>query len=410
MSPFDLRTSPFYLLGVSPRDDRAIIEDAVEAAITTGRLGEAEALRVQQALMAPKPRLSVEIAWLAGVAPNRARKLIDAVTLDSQEAASLPLLAGANIAGHRCAQKLAPSYPDLLLAFYDRKDDDEILGLLNQERRASGFPEVPRELMPDALQELMRAHTAALLTFITNQPNPGRALLEILHKHFVNGSNIVSVLDELVDRFDEWGVGTLRGYESAISEILDSIQKDPTTLEEHLHSFTTAIDQWSSLAAPRQFIMARRHLKDARTDQLLPKIRRVCLHLNNDLSDPKTSLAITKAALPAFEVSPEHGQLIQADIQTLEELTASHHASKIVEPLIALVTEVNEKHRELCTSIRRGNFRKDGSGLAGNLYRLFQRLSRILPVTQPEPLHLGSSYRWRLISTTRVRRQRRPLP
>jgi hypothetical protein len=62
MSPFDLRTSPFYLLGVSPRDDRAIIEDAVEAAITTGRLGEAEALRVQQALMAPKPRLSVGLA------------------------------------------------------------------------------------------------------------------------------------------------------------------------------------------------------------------------------------------------------------------------------------------------------------------------------------------------------------
>ena len=40
----------------------------------------------------------------------------------------------------------------------------------------------------------------------------------------------------------------------------------------------------------------------------------------------------------------------------------------------------------------------------------FQRLSRILPVTQPEPLHLGLSYHWRLISTTRVRRQRRPLP
>jgi hypothetical protein len=33
VSPFDLRTSPFYLLGVSPRDDRAVIEDAVTAAI-----------------------------------------------------------------------------------------------------------------------------------------------------------------------------------------------------------------------------------------------------------------------------------------------------------------------------------------------------------------------------------------
>jgi hypothetical protein len=378
MSPFDLRTSPFYLLGVSPRDDRAIIEDAVEAAITTGTLGEAEVLRVQQALMAPKPRLSAEIAWLAGVAPNRARKLIDAVNLDSQEAAGLPLLAGANIAGHRCAQRLTPSYPDLLLAFYHRKDDDEILSLLNQERRASGFPEVPRELMPDALQELMRAHTAALLAFITNQPDPGRELLEILHKHFVNGSNIVSFLDDLVDRFDEWGADAFRSHEGAISETLDCIKKDPTSLEEHLHSFATAIDQWSSLAAPRQRIMACRHLKDARTEQLLPQIRSVCLHLNNDLGDAKTSLAVTKAAQPAFEGSPEHQELFKADVQTLEELAASHHAFKIVEPLIALVTEVNDKHRELCASIKRGNFRQDGSGIAGNLYRLFSKAEQNL--------------------------------
>jgi hypothetical protein len=273
---------------------------------------------------------------------------------------------------------LPPSLRDLLLTFYNRKDDEEILGLLNQERRASGFPEVPRELMPDALQELMRAHTAAHLIFITSQPNPGPSLLEILHEHFTTGSNIVSFLDDLVDRFDGWAVDALRGHESAISDTLDCIQKDPTSIEEHLHSFNTVIDQWSCLAAPRQFMMARRHLKDARTDQLLQKIRGVCLHLNNDLGDPKTSLAITKAAQPALQGSPEHDQLIQADIKTLEELATSHHAFKIVEPLVGLVTEVNEKHRELCTSIKRGNFRQDGSGLAGNLYRLFSKTEQDL--------------------------------
>jgi hypothetical protein len=133
--------------------------------------------------------------------------------------------------------------------------------------------------------------------------------------------------------------------------------------------------------------MGRRHLKDVRTDQLLPKIRGVCLHLHNNLDDPKTSLAITKAALPAFEGSPEHQGLIQADIQTLEELAASRHAFKIVEPLIALVTKVNDKHRELCTSIRRRNFRQDGSGLAGNLYRLFSKAEQDLAGEPARALH-----------------------
>src|SRR5690242_15440479 len=118
MSPFDLRTSPFYVLGVSPRDDRATIEDATERAISDGRLSETEALRLQQLLMAPRPRLGAELAWLLGVAPNRARKLIGEVWTIIEEVAGLPRLAAANIAAHQCAQNLASAHPDLLMSFY----------------------------------------------------------------------------------------------------------------------------------------------------------------------------------------------------------------------------------------------------------------------------------------------------
>jgi hypothetical protein len=186
MSPFDLRTSPFYVLGVSPRDDRTTIEDAKEAAISDGRLSETEALRLQQLLMAPRPRLGAELAWLLGVAPNRARKLIDEVAVTVDEAAGLPLLAAANIAAHRCAQNLVPAHPDLLISFYARNDEEETLSLLNPERRTSGFPEVPRQLMQEVLQELRHAHTGALIVFIRGQPNPGRSLLEILQKNFLD--------------------------------------------------------------------------------------------------------------------------------------------------------------------------------------------------------------------------------
>lgn len=323
MSPFDLRTSPFYVLGVSPRDDRTTIEDAKETAISDGRLSKTEALRLQQLLMAPRPRLGAELAWLLGVAPNRARKLVDEVSTTVEDAAGLPPLAAANIAAHRCAQNLVPAHPDLLVSFYGR-NDEETLGLLNPERRTSGFPEVPRELMQEASQELMHAHTAALIVFITGQPNPGRSLLEILQKHFIEGSNVISFLDQIVDRFDEWAADPIRLFENAISETLDRIQKDPASLDDPLRAFSLAIGGWSSVAAPRQFIMARRHLKDPRTEQLLPKIRGVCLRLHNNLSDPQTPLAITKAALPAFEGSADHIQQLRADVQTLEELAASH--------------------------------------------------------------------------------------
>jgi hypothetical protein len=67
MPSFDLRKSPFYLLDVSPRDNRTAVEDAKENAISDGGLSETEALRLQQTLMAPKPRLGAELGWLLGV-------------------------------------------------------------------------------------------------------------------------------------------------------------------------------------------------------------------------------------------------------------------------------------------------------------------------------------------------------
>src|SRR4051812_39228788 len=153
MPSFDLRLSPFYVLGISPRDDRSAIEDAKENAISDGKLSEADALRLQQLLMAPRPRLDAELAWLLGVAPNRARKLIGEGSTTVEDTGGLPPLAAANIAAHRCAQNLAPAHPDLLVSFYTRNNKEEILSLLNPERRTGGFPEVPRELMHEALQE-----------------------------------------------------------------------------------------------------------------------------------------------------------------------------------------------------------------------------------------------------------------
>ena len=373
MSPFDLRASPFYLLGVSPRDNRAVIADATETAISDGRLPETEAIRAQQVLMAPKPRLGAELAWPLGLAPNRARDLIDRTELGADNAIHLPLLAGANIAAYRCSEKLYPPHHDLLLRFYEQKNDEELLNVLNSERRASGFPEVTTELVDEALRDLMQRHTTALTSFISEQTRPGPTLLDILRQHSIDKSSVISFLDDVVDRFDEWAAASLRQAEQSITDALDRIKEDPGSLDQNLPAFSSAISEWSSVAAPRQYMLARRHLKDPRTEQLLTTVRGVCLQMHNELGNSKTPLAVTKAALPAFDGSAEHLELVRGDIKTLEELVSSHGAFKIVEPLLTLVTELSEKHRELCTSIKKRNFRSVGTGLAGNLYRLFDR-------------------------------------
>jgi tetratricopeptide (TPR) repeat protein len=369
---FDLRKSPFYLLGVSPRDDGATIAQATEIAISEGILDEAVATRAQQILMSPRPRLNAELGWLPGLAPNRVKQLIEGENVSADSITGLPLLTGANLAAYRCSSQVNPTYHQLLFRFYEHRNDNETLNLVNSERRVARFPEVRLDLFQEVLSEVTQQHIASFIDFVTREPSAGRTLLSVLREHFVDGSNIIEFLDELAKRFDDWAAGSFQQADEAITRALDRIKENPSSLDEQLPTFSTAIGVWASVAAPHQYILARRHLNDPRTEQLLSKVRVVCLHLNNEIGDPKTPLVLTKAALPAFEGSPGHLDIVNADLKTLEERVVQNDAFKVIKPLVDFVTDLKTKHSEICSSIRRGNFGKSGSGLAGKLFHLLQ--------------------------------------
>jgi hypothetical protein len=85
-----LTASPFYLLGASLRDDRTKIAEAVERALEDGDIDEQAIIRAQQTLMAPKPGLAAELAWLPGIAPVRARQLVEAPCIEAEVLSGLP--------------------------------------------------------------------------------------------------------------------------------------------------------------------------------------------------------------------------------------------------------------------------------------------------------------------------------
>jgi len=369
---FDLRTSPFYLLGVSPRDNRAIVAQAAETAMAEGTLDEAVATRAQQILMSPRLRLGAELSWLAGLAPNRVKQFIESISLDANAVANLPRLAGANLAAHRCSSQLSPVHHGLFFRFYARRDDNEILSVINSERRAGGFPEASLELLQEVMADTTQQHASSFIDFISREPSPGDTLLSLLKEHFVEGSDVIGFLDDIAQRFEVWALGSFQQAEEVITGVLTKIQETPTTLDEHLPTFSKAIAVWASVAAPHQFMLSRRHLNHPRTEELFAKIRDVCLRLNNELDDPTTPLALTKAALPAFKGSPGHLDIITTDLKFLQERVSDHDAFKPIEPLHNFVKTLKSRHDDLCRSLRTGNFKKHGKGVAGDLFRLFE--------------------------------------
>jgi hypothetical protein len=332
--------------------------------------------------MSPRLRLGAELSWLPGLAPNRAKQLIEGENLSADAIAGLPLLTGANLAAYRCSSRVVPVHHELLFRFYEQQNDGEVLTLVNSERRVANFPEVQLDLLKEIIPEVTEQHTDSFIEFVTREPLPGSTLLSVLKEHFVDGSNVIGFLDDLAQRFDDWAAGSFQQAEEAITKALDTIKEKPASLDQQLPAFTAAIGVWASVAAPHQFILARRHLNDPRTEQLLSKIRGVCLLLNNEAGDAKTPLALTKAALPAFVGSPGHHDTVTADLKTLEERVAQNDALELIKPLVDFVSHLKSRHSEICTSIRRGHFKGNGRGSAGKLFDLFRTSAKDLAGSQ----------------------------
>src|ERR1035437_7189515 len=93
-----LQRNPFFILGVTLRDNRQTIIERAEARSLDG--DQADCQKARSDLTHPRVRLSAEIAWLPGVSPRMAEKLIVSVAQDPLAIATqtgIPEIARANL-------------------------------------------------------------------------------------------------------------------------------------------------------------------------------------------------------------------------------------------------------------------------------------------------------------------------
>ena len=119
----DLLQNPFYILSATPRDNIRKIEALAEE---QSLLSDADAcMNARSILTNPRKRISAEVAWLPGVAPERTDEML--------------MLLESSAGSHRCRDKLTSIIPVNSLADalsrlpYTESSTlaDEILGLLN---------------------------------------------------------------------------------------------------------------------------------------------------------------------------------------------------------------------------------------------------------------------------------------
>jgi len=170
IASYDLRASPFFRLGTTPRDDRSAVVRASEEAEVPAALRTA----LRNELLNPRRRVSCEVGWNPGgdsallmeLLRERSGDRLD----DRLEALRLSPLGRANLRAHCAADTLFPGSEDVVIGWIVALAEDaaaingaEVMTAINADREVSDFvPLTSGEWLAEALAERERAYAAAV--------------------------------------------------------------------------------------------------------------------------------------------------------------------------------------------------------------------------------------------------------
>ena len=233
----DLLQNPFYILGVSPRDNRLrIIEMADERCLVFDSGGCTDARAV---LTNPRKRLSAEIAWLLGVGPKRASEIfaiLESSPIDLLKIEKLPSIARTNLlaAGlvrlSKCnADEIVKCILTISWAF-EGVEAEDICQLINDERVVSGFPEVlDLSFVDSQIQERRRYYREIIKT----------SLDKLTPKELVKAVNFI--VESATNSGKEHGPilisDLVDSYEVKVREFLDRKEEQIYALIERVKNF-----------------------------------------------------------------------------------------------------------------------------------------------------------------------------
>ena len=185
---FSLDDNPFRLLKASYRSSAAEISDLVEDAELDGIAEQDILQRARQALVTPRSRLMLELAWLPELSQLQTSKVYellghaDATTMLSQ-IDHFPALAKANITAHLCSNRRSSiQIIHSLAQSWDEIDESHILIFINEERRSSGFPKIETQQLREVLSDIRLRHASAAANWVWSLPAPGTTMNSIVQE------------------------------------------------------------------------------------------------------------------------------------------------------------------------------------------------------------------------------------
>lgn len=337
-----LHKNPFWILGVTVRDDRRrIVERAEERSL---HLDHDECQKARLQLTTPRTRLAAEVGWMPGVSPNRAEQLAarllnDPLSIRSEN--GLPPLAHANLLvsafetlGEFTAPTDVATSIQQLALLLDHLDPEMIRRDINEDRGVSGFPQLldnahvgeelaarKREALSSLRRTLDRMRTESLVEAIT-------MAVEIATQ--AGSSHAPELIDELVDRYSVEAHEFLEKEAANIDKLLDAARTAAKTghraLYKIIENIETVARNWDRIAQPIQLSARARGIDHEPSAELGVKIRNLAISLNNEHDLVAEAKQLTKLVQEVFAELPVLAERVEEDASALQTISTERKA------------------------------------------------------------------------------------
>ncbi len=395
----DLFQNPFHILGATTRDTRQrLAELADERSL---QADSHDCMQARSVLSNPRKRLTAEVAWLPGVSPKYAERVITALcrpakSMPSQDtllalspiARSNLLASGLQRLASYNAKNVAEWVVELSNAFEEIEPQDLCM-LINEERITSGFPEITdismleseiqdrrhhfRQVIKSALdnlsaKELVEAVTVAVETATDNGEEHGPVLI----------SDLVDSYEVEAQNFLEKEEGNIQALVEKLRAMVDAGEPD-ITFDPMVKQLAKVVRNWDTIAQPIQLSAKSRGLPHQPSRKIAYLIRSLAIDLFNEHGKLLQSQTLTALLQECFAEIGDVAERTAEDAEALGEI-----AEQRVKMLEDAKNRMDEWQREITYE--------------ADLGTLFKNILRI----SPEGIE-WKGRRWDLDSITRVR-------
>lgn len=336
--------NPFQVLGVSSQHSRReILSAAQERSLVVDEHSVREARSV---LVHPIKRISAEVAWVPGVAPEDVNEVLSMVkyrperVLEYKYRKLLPALAHANVLaetlihlGEDVSSDELAQWIVAIAESYDAIDIEHTIESIDADRSIAGFPLVSRsDVVESSLDDRRRYFRGAIQGILERYPLLARAhtLTIAVEETTADGGQAPLLIDDLVDRFEDHNRSVLEEgtvqIGSLCADVLKAVSehREPDRVVALVGRLVDAVKSWDELAQPGQVSARSRGLRHPLSLEVASMIRRLAIRLHNDHALSMISIVLINLQLEVFAEVDSVVEESEEDAKTLTEMLQKH--------------------------------------------------------------------------------------